>query len=233
MSKNQGKPAAKHPSDPQLLRYASLPAATVSDAMDGLGLPRAHMGQAVKRLAGTHLVGRARTIDRTPAPTNARQADFDPKLGMGTYRVIDSVQPGTVIVIAARGDVSAALWGGNMANRARQLGATGVVTDGAVRDLDEIEEMKLAVFAGGTAAPAAPPLMVTLSIDQPIICGGVRVRPGDIIVGDCDGVVVVPQEKADQIADKSESLLDTERVMRKFVADGNTLVAAVEKYKVR
>lgn len=233
MSKDQGKPAAKHPSDPQLLRYASLPAATISDAMDDLGLPRAHMGQAVKRLAGRQMVGRARTIDRMPAPTNARQADFGAELGMGTYRVIDSAQPGTVIVIAGRGDLSGASWGGNMANRARQLGVAGVVIDGAVRDLDEIEEMQLAVFAGGTAAPKAIPNLVTLSIDQPVVCGGVRVRPGDIVVGDSDGVVVVPQEKADQIADKSESLLDTERVMRKFVADGNTLVAAVEKYKVR
>ena len=201
--------------------------------MDGLGLPRAHMGQAVKRLSGKHVVGRARTIDRAPTPTNARQADIDPELGMGTYRVIDSALPGTVIVIAARGDVSAALWGGNMANRARQCGVRAVVTDGAVRDLDEMEEMEMAVFAGGTAAPQAPPRLVTLSIDQPVICGGVRVRPGDIIVGDCDGVVVVPQEKADAIAAKAESILATEVVMRKFVADGNSIFAAVEKYKVR
>ena len=233
MSEDQGKSAVTHPSDPQLLRYMSLPAATLSDAMDGLGLPLAHMGQAVKRLSGTHVVGRARTVDRTSAPTNARQADFGPELGMGTYRVIDSSLPGTVIVIAARGDVSAALWGGNMANRARQLGVMGVVTDGAVRDLDEMEELELAVFAGGTAAPQAPPRLVTLSIDQPIICGGVRVRPGDIIVGDCDGVVVVPHERSDEIADRAESILDTERVMRKFIAEGNSLVAAVEKYRVR
>ena len=131
MAKVQRKPAAKRPSDPQLLRYANLPAATVSDAMDGLGLPLAHMGQAVMRLSGTHVVGRARTIDRTRTPTNARQADIDPELGMGTYRVIDSALPGTVIVIAALGDTSAALWGGNMANRAQQLGVRGVVTDGA------------------------------------------------------------------------------------------------------
>lgn len=125
-------------------------------------------------------------------------------------------QPGDVLVIDGKGDRTAALMGTIMMTACQKLGIAGVVIDGAVRDGLEIDEMKFPVFSVGTN-PNGPTKMVPGRIGHPVSVGGVTVHPGDFILGDADGVVVVER-------DKIESLLP---LAAKKVRDEANRIAAI------
>jgi len=224
-------PATGNPTD-LLDRIAGLPVAVLSDAIDSLGLGNTVL-DGVRRLSGRRVAGYARTISREATPQNMVQGDLDSQLGMGTQHVIDSCQPDDVIVVAARGYQSSAVWGDNMATRAGSLGVKGVVTDGAVRDLDEMDDLGMTVFAAGTVARQAMKRMITTAIDQPVVLGGVTVRSGDVVVGDGDGVVILPRPLAAAIVTEAERIQAVETEMHGFLKSGNALVAAVLKFKQR
>ena len=231
MNTPTSNPAAKNTSF--IERARKLPVAVLSDALDALGLPTSIMDATVRRISGPKLSGVARTVDRMPATANGAQADIDAKLGMGTQLVLDSLIPGEVVVIAARGGLDAAMIGDNMAHRAQNQGAAGFVTDGAIRDVDELASMNLAIYAAGAMPRQAYKRFVTLSIDQPIVCGSVRVCRGDLVVGDADGIIVIDEKHVTAVLDKAEAIEIVEAQMKIFINAGNSLVAAVEKYKQR
>lgn len=110
------------------------------------------------------------------------------------HAAMSLAQPGDVLVIDGKGDQTAALMGTIMMTACRKLGIAGVVVDGAVRDALEIEEMKFPVFSVGTN-PNGPTKLVPGRIGHPVTVGGVTVHPGDFVLGDADGVVVVEREK--------------------------------------
>ena len=107
-------------------------------------------------------------------------------------------KPGDVIVVDGKGDLSAALMGALMINACKQLRLGGVVLDGALRDTLELRELGFPVFAAG-ANPNGPHKFSPGRINWPISCGGIAVNPGDLIVGDADGVVVIEREKAQSL----------------------------------
>lgn len=220
-------------SDALLDRAAKLPVAVLSDAIDGLGLPSTILDTGIRRLCGSRVAGRARTVDRMPAPPNAAQADFGAKLGMGTQVVIDSARPRDIIVINAQANCGAGLVGDNMGHRAHNVGVVGFIIDGAVRDVDELEAIGLTIYARAVSPRQGLRRFVTTAVDQPILCGSVRIRPGDVIVADSDGVAVLPHEQAATIIEKAEAIEKIESTMKAFINGGNTLVAAVERYKQR
>ena len=107
-------------------------------------------------------------------------------------------QPGDILVIDGKGDRTCALMGAIMINACRQLKIGGVVIDAAVRDTLELRELGFPVFAVG-ANPNGPTKFVPGRINWPISCGDISVNPGDLIVGDADGVVVIEREKAESL----------------------------------
>ncbi|MNE69731.1 4-hydroxy-4-methyl-2-oxoglutarate aldolase [compost metagenome] len=107
------------------------------------------------------------------------------------------------------------------------------MTDGALRDLDEMEGYDLTIFAQGTSVRAGQHRFATTVANTPVICGGVYIRPDDIILGDRDGVIVIPPEHAADIARKSAELIKTEREMQAYMDGGASLFDAVMKFKVR
>jgi regulator of RNase E activity RraA len=123
--------------------------------------------------------------------------------------------------------------GDNMATRARARGVAGVIVDGALRDLADVRAMGLPVYARTAVCRTAAGRMLTLGLDTPVVCGGVWIRPGDVVVGDEDGVVVVPRGRASEVAALAEELEKKERLSKAFLADGHTLVEAIQTYKVR
>ena len=125
-------------------------------------------------------------------------------------------KPGDILVIDGKGDRTCALMGAIMVNACKQLRLGGIVMDAAVRDSLELRELEFPVFSAGTN-PNGPTKFVPGRINWPISCGGVAIRPGDLVVGDADGVVVVEREKA-------ESLLD---VAAKKVADERARIADI------
>ncbi len=104
-------------------------------------------------------------------------------------------QPGDVIVVDGKGDLSAALMGEIMSQQAMALGVVAVVIDGAVRDSEAIRELGFPMFAAGLN-PNGPTKSVAGRLNHPVSIGGVTVRPGDLVVGDADGVTVIEREKA-------------------------------------
>lgn len=219
--------------DPVANAFDIFQPATVSDAMFSLGLKDSALDPTVRLVSGKRILGRARTVGRTPITANAGQAELAKDHAFAIQQVIDGCQPGTVMVIATQGIASHANWGGNMAHRASHLGAVGLVTDGALRDIEEMEGYRLTIFAQGTSVRAGQHRFATTAANEPVICAGVYIRPNDIILGDRDGVIVIPPEHAADIARKAAELLGLEKEMQAYMDGGASLYDAAMKYKVR
>src|SRR5437868_5052222 len=130
-------------------------------------------------------------------------------------------QPGDVLVIDGKGDQSSALMGTIMMNACRQRGIAGVVMDGACRDSLEIDEMDYPVFSVGTN-PNGPTKNVPGRIGHPISCGGVMVYPGDFVIGDGDGVVVVERAKIEGLLPVAAKKVKDEAARIAAIKDGDT-----------
>jgi regulator of RNase E activity RraA len=116
------------------------------------------------------------------------------------WKALDIVQPGDVLVIAVEGDVQRAIWGDRTSAVAAARGVVGMVTDGVVRDVAGILDAGMPIFSQGSI-PQACYMDGPGEINVPVSAGGVLVHPGDIVVGDRDGVVVVPAARAVEVAD--------------------------------
>ena len=163
------------------------PTSFIVDAMNGTGA----LDWRIKRLAGGPLVGVALTCDCGPLDNLAFMA------------ALAESEPGDVLVVATGGYVGAAVTGDLLIGVARNRGAAGFVTDGLVRDLDDLETVGLPVFAIGVT-PNSPQRRGPGSVGLPIVCGGVTIASGDVVVGDRDGVVVVPRARIEETLDNLE-----------------------------
>ncbi len=166
--------------------FSARSASFVVDAMEGRGAldHRIKPINAGSRFTGTALTARA-----------------GPRDNLAALAALDLIRPGDVLVIATQGYTGTAVLGDNMARIARQRGAVAVVTDGAVRDIDEIREIGLPVFAAAvtpnSAFPSGPG-----EVGLPLAIGDVAIDAGDLVLGDADGVVVVPVQHIQVIADR-------------------------------
>jgi regulator of RNase E activity RraA len=137
------------------------------------------------------------------------------------HAAISMAKPGDILVVDGKADRTCALMGSIMINACKKLGLGGVVLDAAVRDTEELRELGFPVYAVG-ANPNGPTKFVPGRINWPISCGGVAVQPGDLIVGDADGVVVVEREKAESLlADAAKKVADERARIADIVAGRN------------
>lgn len=174
--------------------------ATLSSGLRKRGLNNVSIDGLRTTQPGKRMVGTARTLRYVP-----NREDLFKSHGGGynaQKRLFDSLQPGEVVVIEARGDNRSGTLGDILALRARHLGAAGLVTDGGVRDLDVVTEIGVPTYHGGGHPAVLGRLHVPWSFDETIACGGATVQPGDIIVGDNDGVLVIPPALARELADE-------------------------------
>lgn len=125
------------------------------------------------------------------------------------HAALAMAQPGDVIVVEGKGDRSAALCGAIMATQAQAAGIAGFVVDAAVRDSEELAHESFPIFSVGTN-PNGPTKGLAGRVNWPVTLAGVTVNPGDLIVGDADGVVVIPRENAAEIIVLAQKKLDTE-----------------------
>jgi len=131
-------------------------------------------------------------------------------------------KPGDVIVVDGKGDLSCALTGGLMAAHAKAAGIAGFVIDGAVRDTEECARGDFPIFAAG-CNPNGPTKGVAGWIGIPVALAGTPVNPGDLIVGDADGVVVVPRELAAEIVGAAQAKVDSEKSRIEEIRQGRLL----------
>jgi regulator of RNase E activity RraA len=170
--------------------WEALFAAVLSDALDAVGIRDQAMLPSIRPLDDTlKMCGRARTgVYMETAYVADGENPYELEIA-----IVDDLKPGDVAVFACGGSSRIAPWGGLLSTASRARGAAGCVTDGFVRDVLQIRELGLPVFAGGIAPLDSKGRGQIQAIDVPIICGGVKVAPGDLVFGDADGVVVVPQ----------------------------------------
>lgn len=192
-------PAPVGLSDELREKLAQIPVAALSGQLRKRGLNNVAIDGVRAQVQGTKLVGTARTLRFVP-----NREDLFASHGGGLNaqkRVFDAVLPGEVIVIEARGETGSGTLGDILAIRAKARGAAGIVTDGGVRDYDAVAEIGVPVFTAGAHPAVLGRKHVPWDSDLTIACGGATVQPGDIIVGDGDGVVVIPPGIADEVAD--------------------------------
>jgi len=164
--------------------------------------------------------------------------DVRPGDNLMIHAALALVKPGDVIVVDGKGDLGAALMGEIMCQQAVALGVAGVVIDGAVRDSEALRELGLPMFAAGLN-PNGPTKAVSGRLNHPVSVGGVTVRPGDLVVGDADGVTVVEREKAasllplaaQKVADENKRIADikSRKALRPGWLDGALRSAGVLK----
>ena len=135
------------------------------------------------------------------------------------HKALDMLRPGDVLVVDAGGDTTNAIFGEIMTRIAIRNGATGIVVDGAIRDAATFSETGFPCFARG-ATHRGPYKDGPGEINVPITVGGAIVRPGDVVFGDADGVVVVPLEEAEELAEKVRKIVEKEAVMMREIDEG-------------
>lgn len=185
--------------DPALIaRFAVLPAANIGDVMDRMGI----LDSKISPLwVGAKVAGPAFTVW-------VRAGD-----NQGVHRALGVAQAGDVIVVNGGADESRALIGELMAGRAKRSMIAGFVIDGAARDVSGLAELGMPVFARALT-PAGPYKFGPAKLGLTIAIGGVACAPGDIVIGDEDGVVIVPQAEAEAILIAAESVLAAENDRR-------------------
>lgn len=167
---------------------------------------------------GSKIVGRARTLRFVPA-----REDLFGSHGGGynaQKRIFDSLGPGEVLVIEARGERGSGTVGDVLALRAEVLGAAGIVTDGGVRDHSAVRELDIPTFSGGPHPAVLGRKHVPWDSDVAVACGGATVQPGDVIVGDDDGVLVIPPALLDGVLDAAVEQEAEEEWIVARVAEG-------------
>jgi regulator of RNase E activity RraA len=199
--------------------------ATLTTQLFKRGLRNAFM-QGVRPLGryGANLVGPAFTLRNIPAREDIDNVAVFANPEHPQRKAIEITPAGYVLVIDCRGDTRAACAGQILVTRLMKRGVAGLVGDGGIRDAGPIGEMpQFPVFCAGASAPLNLAQHHAVETNVPIGCGGVAVYPGDIIVGDRDGVVVIPVAMTDEVADDTSEQEELEEFLLERVADGAAL----------
>ena len=186
--------------------------ATITTQLFKRGLRNCYI-QGVRPLAayGENMVGPAFTLRNIPSREDIDVMSVFANPAHPQRWAVENAPAGKVLVVDCRGDARAASGGEILATRLMVRGAAGMVSDGGVRDAAAIGKLPIPVFCAGPSAPLNLAVHHAVDVDVPIACGGVPVYPGDMIVGDGDGVVVIPAHLAEEVArDAAEQeLLET------------------------
>jgi 4-hydroxy-4-methyl-2-oxoglutarate aldolase len=219
---------AQQPTPDELRRLLYSP--VLSDVLDSFGLMHQALRPFVRPLdESLVLLGRARTgryeaRDSFPADHNPYALEMD---------LIDDLQPGEVPVLACGGPTDwIAPWGELLSTAARARGAAGCVTDGLVRDVARIRAMRFPVFHGGIGPLDTKGRAEMVEKDTAIDIAGVRVAPGDWVLGDVDGVVFVPADKAMEVFRAALDKIAAEDTTRAELEAGESLRAVYARYGV-
>jgi regulator of RNase E activity RraA len=200
----------------QIGRLEKLDTCALSDAMDHLNMKGAVIG--IRPVwACPRIAGRVVTVKIAPAGLTR------PEHHLATPAV-ESSEPGDIIVIDNAGRTDVSCWGDILSNAAQVKGIRGVIIDGASRDVDGSRDIGFPVYARNGVPVTARGRIIQESYNVMIQCGGVQVRPGDLVIADGSGVVFIPQEKADEVLETAERITAREAEMVDAVRAGRSVV---------
>ena len=192
----------------------------LSDALDTLSRKRRILDHKVRLLNGSRMVGPAVTLMTAPTAERAQHT-----AGIG---LIDTAAPGSVVVAGLEDETSAALWGATELAAAIQRGLAGFVGDGAIRSVSQAHGHAFGVFATNVTPAGGFGRLKTMAANVPIECGGIEVSPGDLIVGDEDGVIAVPKALVPDLAALLERYEQRQFNLLAAVKEHGSLGAAIK-----
>ena len=205
----------------------SLYAAVVCDVLDAAGYP--HQSPRVPLLPMTikkTLAGRCKTT------MWADMAHPDPKPYELELIAVDGCKPDDVLIAAAQGSMRSGIWGELLTTAARNQGCVGAIIDGAIRDTVKIRDMQFPVYARGACIYDSKDRQRVIDLDVPVEIDGVRFCPGDLVIADEDGVVVVPRAIEEQIVQAAWAKVHAENEVRDAIRAGMKATEVFRKYGV-
>ena len=209
-----------------LARLERLYVAVVADCLDQVGVRTNVMAPHIRPLYPEAVVAgyalTVRCIDVTKAPERSLWYK-------GEIEAVDAQQPGDVMVVSTcRGSY----WGELLATASRYRGARGIVADAYTRDTTALIEMRYPTFSAGILAYDSLGRIDVVAVGVPIVCGGVTVHPGDLVLADHDGVAVIPRQLGGQVVSLAEEKVAGENLMRSKLAEGMPVTEAFRTYGV-
>lgn len=196
-----------------------------ADAAERLTGRRAHMGMGVRRLSGERLYGPAITMQLVRDDRASLMGE-----GLKAVKVFEEAPPGSVIVVCLDGDKDFAVFGATFATLAKSRRLAGVVSDGAMRGAGDLKRIGVPFYARSTVSGSAGGHYRLESINQPVVCDGAAVSPGDVVVGDDDGVAVIPKDSiravlaaAQRLRDEKDEILPLITKHRSYTTAANEL----------
>ena len=218
--------AADYTAHPQQMvdAYRHVEAASVSDAIEQLLHEKRYMSHRMQAIFPTKFAGTAVTV------LLKREENHDSGALTGMLKAIDSGGGGSVYVMTVQDGADIAGMGGLMGTAMAARGYAGAIVDGGVRDIPQLKKLQFPVYALGPVPSTSVGHYRFAGAGIPIVCDGVEVDPGDIIVADQDGVVVVPKSHAAEILIKAQALDNSEHSMYPFIEKYRSIVEAVQKF---
>jgi regulator of RNase E activity RraA len=225
-----GEPEMPDPNRPSItlaMMREKLYTAVVCDALDSLGLRQQSPRVALPPLTVEGLLaGRAKTT------LWADMAHDDPHPYALELQAVDACRPEDVLIAAAGGSMRSGIWGELLSTAARNSGCIGAIVDGAVRDVRAMRQMQFPVFARGTCMYDSLHRQRVIDVDVPVEIDGVRFSPGDLVLADLDGIVVVPQPVEAEAIQRAWDKVHAENRTRDAIRAGMKAAAAYEKFGV-
>jgi len=218
----------------ELMRHRLFPA-VVGDILDTMGYLHQYVAPTVKPLRSDMVIaGRAVPVLEADVYELQSSSGFsslgEKPFGL-MFEALDSLKEDDVY-IATGSSLRYALWGGLMSTRARHLKAAGAVLDGYVRDSNEILELNFPTFSHGTYAQDQGPRGKVIDYGVPIEFNGIRVNPGDIVYGDRDGLLIIPQAIEHDVITQALEKVSVENKVRLAIHSGMSTVEAFDKFGV-
>lgn len=194
-------------------QFKEIPTTAISDAMEGMN----NLDSDIKPLREEfRFAGRALTV-QLPVGDNS-----------AVLKAISVARPGDILVVDSKGDTYRAIAGDFVIGMMKTMNIGALVVDGVIRDLEAVKELNFPVFSRGTTVASSGKAGLG-KINLPISCGGVTVYPGDLIIGDADGVVAVPQSRCEEIMEKAkDKLLKDEQRAQKYAGNPEAILKYIE-----
>ncbi len=199
--------------------------ASVADAMEQLYGTKAYMDHRFRPIEPAKFAGPAVTVSLARDENKEGSKLLQPMLD-----AIDAAPEGSVYVMVLEDGADYAGIGGLMTTAMKYRGLAGAVVDGGVRDTPQIRRLGFPVFSTGVVPSTTVGHYKVAGVNVPVRCGGVEVRPGDIVSADSDGIVAVPKEKAGEVLKRAQQMDETEHSMYPYIEKYRSIAAAVKKF---